>query len=187
MHLVEMITRLLCSSCDFHQPCGLSQFVFEPTQSSLLFLMVSSSYVALNMVDSGGIGQLKRFISQSLDSSINTCDVIKPVGLHFCLLDKIFVGTNQRFIQCPIHFLLQDHGTSDTLRCRPVWTENSHRSHVDRKAKVGVKKHSVVRLDDFSVVVPHEPAVDGYIFFIRSYSVVKKDVDLGAYGRWILD
>jgi hypothetical protein len=64
-----------------------------------------------------------------------------------------------------------------------VWTEQTLRSKVNRKAKMGVKKHSVIRLDDFSVV-PHMKAPSGYLVFIRSYLVVKKDIEMEAYQRW---
>jgi hypothetical protein len=99
--------------------------------------------------------------------------------------DKIFRGTNQPHIQCPIQFLLRDR-TPDRKLFQPVWTEQSLRGKVNRKAKVGVKIHSVIRLDDYSVVV-HEKAPSGYLLFIRSYVVVKKDVDRDAYQRWVLE
>jgi hypothetical protein len=149
--------------------------------------MVISSFVALNMIEAQGMMELKSFISESLDSSIKPVDVVQPVGLHFCIQDKLFVGTNQRFIQCPIHFLLRDRTTPATQVCRPIWgTDSSERSKVNRKAKSGVKKHSVIRLDEFSVV-RHQPAAGGYVLLIRSYHVVKKDVDQQAYDRWIMD
>jgi hypothetical protein len=49
-----------------------------------------------------------------------------------------------------------------------------------------VKKHSVIRINDFSVVV-HEKALLGYVFFLRSYVVVKKVVDDDAYDRWLME
>ena len=112
-------------------------------------------------------------------------DVIKPVGLHFVLEDKIFKGTDQPFCSCPIQFLLRD-STPETKLCQPVWADKSLRSKVNRKAKVGVKKHSVIRVDDFSVV-RHEKSHCGYLVFIRSYQVIKKDVDQDAYDRWTLE
>jgi hypothetical protein len=57
---------------------------------------------------------------------------------------------------------------------------------VNRKAKIGVKKLSVIRLDDFSVVA-HQKAPAGYLIFIRSYDVVKKDVDHDVYDRWRME
>ena len=62
--------------------------------------------------------------------------------------------------------------------------ESSQRSQVNKKAKVGVKKHSVIRLDDFSVV-RNEQSETGYIFFLKKYAVIKKNVDEEAYRRWI--
>lgn len=148
--------------------------------------MVLSSHVALNKVDPRGITELKRFISRSLDSSVAASNIVKPTGLHFCLAEKIFIGTDQPFIQCPINFVLRDQSSSETQLCRPVWTESKHRSKVNRKARLGVKKLSVIRLDDFSVVA-HKQALDGYVFFVRNYHVVKKDIDNDAYQRWIME
>jgi hypothetical protein len=83
--------------------------------------MVLSSHVALNLIEAEGIQELKKFIARSLDSSTKASDIVKPVGLHFCLADKIFVGTSQHLLQCPIHFLLQDRTSAETQVCRPVW------------------------------------------------------------------
>lgn len=55
---------------------------------------------------------------------------------------------------------------------------------MNRKARFGVKKRSVIRVDDYSVV-RHENAVSGYVVFLRSYLVVKKEVDEEAYHRWL--
>lgn len=128
--------------------------------------------------------ELNDYITFCLATSTTAGDVTKPVGLHFVLVDKIFKGTNQPYISCPIQFLLRDH-TPETKLCQPVWTQPSMRGKVNRKAKVGVKKHSVIRLDDFSVVV-HQKAPCGYLLFIRSYKVVKKDVDQHAFEQWIM-
>jgi hypothetical protein len=57
---------------------------------------------------------------------------------------------------------------------------------VNRKAKLGVKKHSAICLNDFSVVA-HEKAPSGYLLFIRSYLVVKKDIDKEAHQRWAME
>jgi hypothetical protein len=135
------------------------------------------------MIEADGMMELNRFISLSLAGSTPASDLVKPVGLHFCVEDKIFKGTNQPFLSCPIQFLLRDRTSPERKLCQPVCTERSHRSKVFRKAKVGVKKHSVIRLDDFSIVA-HKKAPNGYILFIRSYYVVKKVVDNDAYQRW---
>jgi hypothetical protein len=147
--------------------------------------MVLNSYAALNKVRTGSMRELNDYIAIRLDTSANAADVVKPVGLHFVIQDKIFMGTNNRLISCPIQFLLRDQ-TTETKLCKPVWTERSLRSQVNRKAMVGVKKHSVIRLDDFSVV-PYDKASIGYLFFIHSYQVVKKDIDLDSYENWIID
>jgi hypothetical protein len=143
--------------------------------------MVLSSHAALNKVGCSSMRELKEYINSRLAGN----DCTKPLGLHFVLDDKIFKGTNQPHIQCPIQFLLRGN-TKETMLCRPVWTEQTLRSKVNRKAKVGVKKHSVIRLDDFSVVL-HNQAPSGYLVFIRSYLVVKKDIKMTAYQRWILE
>jgi hypothetical protein len=147
--------------------------------------MVLSSYAALNKIGAGNMRELNDYIALSLDSSLNKADVVKPTGLHFVLQDKIFMGTNNPLISCPIQFLLRDQ-TNETKLCRVVWTERSQRSKVTRKARVGVKKHSVIRLDDFTVV-PYEKASTGYLILIRSYQVLKKDVDKDAYHNWIVE
>jgi hypothetical protein len=144
--------------------------------------MVVSSFSALNKIEAGGIRELNDYISRRLDSAI-TGDEGKPVALHFLVEEKIFKGTSQPFVSCPIQFRLRGR-SPQTLLCQPVWTDPSLRSKVNRKAKVGVKKHSVIRLDDYSVVL-HSKAPSGYLFFIRSYVVVKKDVDKDAHDRWL--
>jgi hypothetical protein len=55
-----------------------------------------------------------------------------------------------------------------------------------RKAKVGVKMHLVIHLDDFEIVL-HNPAITGYLVFLCSYHVVKKDVDPDVFHCWYLD
>jgi hypothetical protein len=161
-------------------------FHLAPPLSSSVSIMVLSSYAALNKIEAGGIRELNMFISQTLDSSVEPADVVKPIGLHFCVGEKIFIGTTHPLLTCPIEFLLHDRISHDTLLCRPIWTESCQRSKVNRKARVGVKKHSVIRLDDFSVVA-HDKAKYGHVFFVKSYQVVKKDVDDDAYERWITD
>ena len=158
------------------------------TNSTLLVpsIMVISSFNALNKIEAGGMRELNDYITWRLDCSTNKADdTVKPVGLHFLIEEKIFKGTNQPFVSCPIQFRLRDR-SPETKLCQPVWTEASHRSKVNKKARVGVKKHSVIRLDDF-LVVPHKKALSGYIFFIRNYLVVKRDVDQDAYDRWLLE
>jgi hypothetical protein len=148
--------------------------------------MVVSSYAALNKIETGNMRELKEYISVMLECSrARGKEVMKPTGMHFVVRDKIFMGTNQKFVSCPIRFVIGDRGSKTELG-RPVWTEDSLRTKVNQKAKVGVKKHSVIRLDDFSVV-KHEEAASGYVFFIRSYQVIKKDVDEDAYERWLFD
>ena len=151
--------------------------------------MVLSSIAALNKVGSGGMRELNDCIALQLAAPPNKAHnhrVSKPVaGLHFVVVDKHFQGTNQPHISCPMQFVLRDH-SAQTLSCRPVWTESRLRCQVSRKAKAGVKKCSVIRLDDHSVVA-HKKAPSGYLFFISSYQVVKKEVDKTAYESWILE
>jgi hypothetical protein len=87
-------------------------------------------------------------------------------------------------LSCPVQLLLRD-GSGQTKLCQPVWTDPTLRTKVNRKVKVGTKKLSVIRLDDFNAV-SHEKSPSGYVFFIRSYLVVKKDVDEEVYQRWIM-
>ena len=146
--------------------------------------MVLSSFNALNKIEAGGMKELNDYISRRLDGSANA-NAEKPVGLHFLVEEKTFKGTNQPFVSCPIQFRLRDP-SPETKLCQPVWTETRHRTKVNTKARHGVKKHSVIRVDDFSIVV-HEKALLGYIFFLRSYVVVKKVVDDDACNRWIME
>ena len=147
--------------------------------------MVMSSFNALNKIEAGGMKELNDYIVGRIDGTITPRDE-KPCGFHFLVEEKIFKGTNQPFVSCPIQFCLRGSTSETKLVCQPVWTENSQRSIVLRKAKWGVKKHSVIRLDDFTVAV-REGAPSGYHFFIRSYVVVKKSVDDDAYERWRSD
>jgi len=125
-----------------------------------------STFAALNKIEASSIREMNDFIIRRLDSSVKAVDLVKPVGLHFVVEDKIFKGTNQPRVSCPIQFLLWD-SRFDTLLCQPVWTESSQRSKVNRKAKVGVKKHSaVLRLDNFEVVT-HQKAKSGYVFSLE--------------------
>lgn len=145
--------------------------------------MVISSFNALNKIEAGSILELNDYITWTLDSSPDKSDYSeKPVGLHFLVDEKIFKGTNQPFVSCPIQLRLRDR-SPETKLCQPVWTDSNQRSKVNREVKVGVKKHSVIRVDDFSVV-PHKKASSGYLIFIHSYLVVKKIVDDDACERW---
>jgi hypothetical protein len=149
--------------------------------------MVLSSYAALNMIESGSMAQLNDYIISRVDStnSVKEETTTKPLGLHFYVKEKVFQG-NANGIRCPVQFILGDRRSPHTKLCQPVWTERSQRSKVIRKAKVGVKMHSVIRLDDFEIVL-HQPAPTGYLVFLRSYHVVKKDVDPDAFHRWYFD
>jgi hypothetical protein len=49
-----------------------------------------------------------------------------------------------------------------------------------------VRNPEAFGLVDFKVVV-HPPAPAGYVILVRSYDVVKKDVDEDAYERWLLE
>ena len=146
--------------------------------------MAMSSFNALNKIKQGSMLELNDCIACALDSSIPTVTK-KPCGLHFLVQEKIFKGTNQPFVSCPIQFLLRDQ-TQETKLFQPVWTAPGLRSSVNRKAKLGVKVNSVIRLDDFSVVA-HQKAPSGYLLFVRSYHAVKKNVDKDACERWMLD
>jgi hypothetical protein len=148
--------------------------------------MVVSSYAALNMIESGSMAQLNDYIISRVDNNnfVKKETMPKHLGLHFFVEEKVFQG-NANGIRCPIQFLLCDR-RSQTKLCQPVWMERSQRSKVIRKAKVGVKMHSVICLDDFEIVL-HKPAITGYLIFLRSYHVVKKDVDPDVFHRWFLD
>jgi hypothetical protein len=161
-----------------------ASFLFSSAfRQIIVSIMAISSYAALNKIRAGSMTELNLYIKQRLDSTVHTADLVKPVGLHFVIEDKVFKGTNQPFFSCPIQFLLRDQ-TTETKLCQPVWTDPSLRSKVNRRAKLGVKKHYVIRLDDFSVVA-HKKSLTGYLVFIRSYHVIKKDIDSEAYDRWI--
>ena len=148
--------------------------------------MVMSSFNALNKIEAGMMKELNDYILGRLDGSINSAAWNeKPCGLHFLVEEKIFKGTNQPFVSCPIQFRLRDKGP-ETKLVQPVWTDQSQRGNVNRKARLGVKKHSVIRLDDFSVVVDKR-SPRGYLFFVRKYLVVKKTVDNDAYERWRME
>jgi hypothetical protein len=148
--------------------------------------MAVSSHVALNKIDAGGMRELKECMTHMLDPCNERLEAVAmPTGLHFVVADKIFLGTNQPNFSCPIRLLVTDQ-TAETEICQPVWTEGSMRSKVNRKAKVGVKKRSAIRLDDCRVVA-HKKASSGYLFFLRSHQVTKKDVDQDACKRWLMD
>jgi hypothetical protein len=158
----------------------------QRSKPGITTMVTTSSHTALNKVGSSSMKELKDCISRRLSTCYNGAEEEnKPLGLHFVVKDKIFRGTNQQFVSCPIQFLLQDC-TGETMLCQPVWTEQSLRTKVNRKAKAGVKKNSVIRLDDCSVI-PHERSASGYLVFIRSYMVVKKDVDQDACDRWTME
>ena len=146
--------------------------------------MVLSSFNALNKIEAGGMKEMNDCISRRLDGSANA-NAEKPVGLHFLVEEKTFKGTNQPFVSCPIQFRLRDP-SPETKLCQPVWTETRHRTKVNTKARHGVTKHSVIRIDDFSIVA-HEKALLGYVFFLRSYVAVKKVVDDNACNRWLME
>lgn len=146
--------------------------------------MVISSFNALNKIEGGSMRELNHYITERVKGSI-VADAEKPSGLHFLVEEKIFKGANQPFVSCPIQFLLRGR-SPETKLCQPVWTDPRQRSTVNKKARVGVQKHSVIRLDDMSVVV-HDKAACGYLLFIRSYQVVKKNVDDDAFQRWVVD
>jgi hypothetical protein len=145
--------------------------------------MVVSSHTALNKISASGVKELDDFIAQTLDPSVIAADIIKPVGLHFVVKEKVFMG-NAHGVQCPIRLLLQD-SSRETKLCKLVWAERAQRSKVIRKAKLGVKKLSVICLDDFWDEKSFEKTGTGYHFFIRAYHVVKKDIDEVAYNRWL--
>lgn len=145
--------------------------------------MVLSSHTALNKVGAGSMIELNEHITRKLAALRGEADCgPKPLGLHFVVEDKMFIGSDHPRLSCPIQFLLRDR-TNETKIFKPMWTEQSLRAKVMRKAKVGVKIHSVIRLDDFTLVV-HKKAPSGYLLFIGSYLVVKKDVDMEACKRW---
>jgi hypothetical protein len=107
-----------------------------------------------------------------------------PLGFHFLVAEKIFRGTNMPLLCCPIQLLLRD-GRGETILCQPVWSDKTLHSKVNRKVKFGTKKYSVIRLDNFGVLADPK-ASSGYVFLIRSYQVVKKDIDEEAYRRWAM-
>jgi hypothetical protein len=143
------------------------------------------SHAALNKIQSGAMRELNDYIGHRLDKTVGASEPPKPLGLHFLVQDKIFKGTNQPFVSCPIQLLLSNRSL-ETKLCQPVWTDATKRSKVNRKVRMGVKRHSVIRLDDFSVVA-HAKYISGSVFFIRKFTVVKKDVDDDAYLRWITE
>ena len=146
--------------------------------------MAISSHVALNKVSAGGIGELDAYVTKALEarSVVGEPDAVRPVGLQFVVDDKIFRGTNHNFLCCPVQLVLRD-GSGQTKLCSPVWTHQTLRAKVNRKVKVRTKKLSVIRLDDFHAVA-QDKSPSGHVFLIRSYLVVKKDVDEDACLRW---
>ena len=152
-------------------------------RSNHYHLMVVSSFTALNKIEVNGMMELNKYISYRMNTVVVDANQ-KPRGLHFLVDEKIFKGTNQPFISCPIQFRLRGQ-KPQTLLCQPVWTKPSLRCKVNRQAKIGVMKHSVIRLGDYSIVL-HSKAPLGYFFFLRQYQVIKKDVDKDAYDRWLV-
>jgi hypothetical protein len=172
-------------------------FIFPTVYSNLLFFhflyfllalqhstMVVSSYVALNKIDHGGVRALNGYIARVLGRPTTLPDDGMPLRFHFLVAEKFFRGTNMPLLCCPIQLLLRD-GRGETILCQPVWSDKTLRSKVNRKVKFGTKKYSVIRLDDFGVLADPK-ASSGYVFLIRSYQVVKKDIDEEAYHRWAL-
>ena len=142
-----------------------------------------SCFNALNKIESGAMMELNSCMTRRLNSDAEEEESMKPLGLHFLVEEKLFIGTNQPFVSCPVQFLLRDR-SPETKLCRPVWTDSSQRTKVNRKARFGVKKRSVIRVDDYSVI-RHKTAVSGYVLFLPSYLVVKKDADEEACQRWL--
>jgi hypothetical protein len=177
-----------------HQQSSIVIVIISSNHSSFLFLcllhlaptvMAISSHAALNKVAAGGISELDDYITKVLEAcrTVGATDVIQPVGLPFVVSDKIFVGTNQNILCCPAQLLLCD-GLGQTKLCAPVWTNRTLWAKVNRKVKVRTKKLSVIGLDDFTAL-PHDKAPSGHAFLIRSYLVLKKDVDEEAHlARW---
>jgi hypothetical protein len=176
-----------------HQQSSIVIVITSSDHSSFLFLclmhlapavMAISSHPALNKVAAGGISELDVHITKVLEArrTVGATDVIQSVGLHFVVDDKIFVGTNQNFLCFPAQLLLRD-GLGQTKLHAPVWTNQTLRAKVNRKVKVGTKKLSIIRLDDFTAV-PHNEAPSGHVFLIRSHLAVKKDVDEEAHVLW---
>jgi hypothetical protein len=151
------------------------------------FVMVLSSHAALNKVKASSMQELDYYIKQKLDPTVKAEDlVMKPLGLHFVVKDKVFMG-NPHGACCPIRLLLQD-GSGQTKLCKVIWRDRTERSKVIRKVKLGVDKFSVICLDDFTVISDElsvEKTSTGYHFYTRNYRVVKKDVGEEEYLRWL--
>jgi hypothetical protein len=90
--------------------------------------MAISSHVALNKVTAGGVVELDVYITKVLEAcrTVGAPDVVKPVGLHFVVDNKIFRGTNLKFLCCPVQLLLRD-GSGQTKLGTPVWTHSTLR------------------------------------------------------------
>jgi hypothetical protein len=112
------------------------------------------------------------YITKVLEArrTVGAPDVVKPVGLL-------------KFLCCPVQLLLRNGSGQTKLGTPPVWTHSTLRSKVNQKVKVGTKKFFVIRLDDFNAVADNK-SPSGSVFLIRSYLVVKKEVDKEGYHRW---
>jgi hypothetical protein len=132
--------------------------------------MAISSHVALDKVTAGGVVELDVYITKVLEArrTVGAPDVVKPTGLHFVVGDKIFRGTNLKFLCCPVQLLLRDGSGQTKLGRTPVWAHSTPQSKVNWKVKVGTKKFSVIRLDDFNAVADNK-SPSGSVFLIRSY------------------
>jgi hypothetical protein len=154
---------------------------------TVIVIMVLSSHTALNKVKASSIETLDAFIAQKLGPAVKEADLLmKPLGLHFVVKDKIFMGKAHSAC-CPIRLLLQD-GSGETKLCKVIWRDRTERSKVIRKVKFGVNKFSVICLDDFTVISDEhsvEKTGTGYHFFTCNYHVVKKDVSEETYLRWL--
>jgi hypothetical protein len=100
------------------------------------FVMVLSSHAALNKVKASSMQELDYYIKQKLDPTVKAEDlVMKPLGLHFVVKDKVFMG-NPHGACCPIRLLLQD-GSGQTLQSHLARQDRAEQGDQESETRSG--------------------------------------------------
>lgn len=111
-------------------------------------------------------------------------DILKPPNCRLLVSNKIFSGGHS-----PINFILTDG--MDSIIGVPLWPigDMKEKGKAIRKAKMGVKKFSIIELEEYIVLkrkmpMPANDEHGNYQVVCTKYRVIKKVVEPSAVQHW---
>lgn len=134
-----------------------------------------SSITAMAQVYRGGVQVILDYAFCLTEESVTE----KPIGIKLLVREKQFCGQLS-----PISFVLTD-GEKDIIGL-PSWVagQSKDRSSQIRKAKIAVKRYTVIQIEDYDVKI-HGSFDRAPYLQLHKYTIVKRIITQTEFEHWL--